>query len=236
MTIVVNHLTRMQAGYCCVAGLDVETNRHVRPVLKGQRLPTALLKRNGGPFDIGVMVDLGSVTPNAARPEVEDYVFNPATARVVKSETAQTFWDRLQRSTRPNLREIFGHKLNMRGPRSCGVDPGQGIASLGCLAVSRPSTLSIRQRAERRDQVRMRVSDEEFALDLSVTDIRLYGRDHVTPDAQAVQRTAEALERGDRAILAVGLTRPFPTSDYPPVHWLQVNNIHLEERRLWQLG
>ena len=233
MRIVINHLTRMSAGYCCVAGLDVETDHHVRPVLRGQRLRTALLARNGGPFDMGVIVDLGDVTPNATPPEIEDQVFDPETATAMNVETAQAFWQRLRRSSRPYLQEIFGHELKMRGPRSCGVDVDEGIASLGCLAVITPPTLYIRQPD---GSVRIQVADGEFDLDVSVTDIRLYGPDHTTPDDEVVRRIADVLERGAEAILAVGLTRPFASPGFPPVHWLQVNNIHLRDNPLWQLG
>ena len=32
MKIVVSHLTRMQRGTVCVAGLDVDSGQHVRPI------------------------------------------------------------------------------------------------------------------------------------------------------------------------------------------------------------
>jgi hypothetical protein len=38
MQIVINHLTRMQRGFMCVAGVDLATGRHVRPVLASQLL------------------------------------------------------------------------------------------------------------------------------------------------------------------------------------------------------
>ena len=44
MKIVVNHLTRMQPGYICVAGLDFQTNAHVRPVLAGSRLTVSFIR------------------------------------------------------------------------------------------------------------------------------------------------------------------------------------------------
>jgi hypothetical protein len=31
MQIIVNHLTRMQVGYICVAGINTANNQHVRP-------------------------------------------------------------------------------------------------------------------------------------------------------------------------------------------------------------
>jgi hypothetical protein len=54
MQIVVNHLTRMQLGYICVAGVDVSSGQHIRPVLRS-RLNVDLLARNGGPFDLGIL-------------------------------------------------------------------------------------------------------------------------------------------------------------------------------------
>ena len=45
MKIVVTQLTRMMKGYFCVAGIDLETRAHVRPVLGGARLRTMLLDR-----------------------------------------------------------------------------------------------------------------------------------------------------------------------------------------------
>jgi len=40
-----------------------------------------------------------------------------------------------------------------------------------------------------------------------------------------------------RVILRVGITRKFTGSDeYDPAHWLMVDNIHLDDDPLWQLG
>ena len=49
MRIVVNHLTRMQKGFMCVAGIDLDTRLHVRPVLDRQ-MPIDLLSVHGGPL------------------------------------------------------------------------------------------------------------------------------------------------------------------------------------------
>ena len=46
MKIVVNHLTRMQLGRICVAGVDMATGKHVRPLLRDVRLSTQRLARN----------------------------------------------------------------------------------------------------------------------------------------------------------------------------------------------
>jgi len=54
----------MQEDFICVAGFDSSFN-HVRPVIPNKRLPTSLLKENGGIFGIGAKVDLGSVIPRS---------------------------------------------------------------------------------------------------------------------------------------------------------------------------
>jgi hypothetical protein len=87
-----------------------------------------------------------------------------------------------------------------------------------------------------REVVRMALSDGDFALDLSVTDLRLYSSDGSRPDIARVRDVASRLARGVPALVSVGLTRPFSSRpDEPSVHWLQVNNIHLEDNPAWRL-
>ena len=53
MRLLINHLTRMHGGHICLAGVDLETRRHVRPMLANESLPFYFLARYGGPFEIG---------------------------------------------------------------------------------------------------------------------------------------------------------------------------------------
>ena len=239
MQIVVNHLTRMQAGDICLAGIDVETGRHVRPVLRGLNLRPHLLRRNRGPFDLAALVDLGRVTPHPEPPEVEDHFFNPAQARYRRTLDPAEFWQLLTAQAHTKLADIFGKDLTQTGLTSATVPVGGGRASLGCLAEAQVHDLYIASRPGRRDQIRLCLGDGDFDLDLSVTDLRLYGADQQTPDSDAVQRIAGLLRASAPAdiLLSVGLTRPF-TSDpsLPRRHWLQVNNIHLKQQPIWLLG
>jgi hypothetical protein len=130
--IVVNHLTRMKPGYICVAGLDLVTGRHVRPVLPG-RLTTALLARHGGPFDIASIVDLGPTQYCGQAPETEDHLFDPRRVTRIGTMGPEEFWKRLVAASATRLVDIFGHDLTQQGSSSAGVPPGKGIASLGCL-------------------------------------------------------------------------------------------------------
>jgi len=223
----------MRKGYICVAGIDCDTGRHVRPVLRVKSLSTAFLFRNGGPFDMTHIVDLGKTTHTGSPPEVEDYLFDPEMASRLGSLNPSDFWNLLYSAAKPTLLDIFGKDLIKRGSASCAVDVGKGKASLGCFVPkSRPKFI------DRPDQIRVEVRDSEFGLlDLGVTDIRLFGKDHITPYPTVVKSVAMCFDEGVNVILSVGLTRPYSSSgNFPPVHWLQVNNIHLENNPAWVLG
>jgi hypothetical protein len=83
----------------------------------------------------------------------------------------------------------------------------------------------------------MRFSDGALKVDVSVTDIRLYGTDHLTPDETMVEQVNERIRQGVNVILSVGLGRQYAAAPgVAPRHWLQVNNIHLADQPVWLLG
>ena len=83
----------------------------------------------------------------------------------------------------------------------------------------------------------MTLSDGQIEADASVTDLRLYGDDHATPDPAHLRAVAQSIAGSQGVILSVGLTRKFRSSDAAQYrHWLQVNNIHLKENPTWRLG
>ena len=237
MKLVINHLTRMQQGFICVAGIDLATGQHVRPMLPSQ-MRKAMLTRHGGPFDMACIIDLGWTKYQGTRPETEDYLFHRSAVRNLGDMPSGEFWGLLRRMAKAKLGEIFGRDLTPRGPHSYAVDVGQGIASLGCyLPPSRPRLLIERRDPSSGGRLRMQFQSGTHEFDLSVTDIRLYRDDHVTPDPDVVARVAERLQAGPELILCVGLTRPFHgTPDEPARHWLQVNNIHFADDPTWRLG
>lgn len=230
MKIVVNHLTRMQPGYICVAGLDFQTNAHVRPVLAGSRLTIDLLKRKGGPFDIAVVVDLGDAQPRGTPPEIEDHVFDPAQLTVVNELTAERFWKVLKSVSHKNLKDIFGKNLQPQR-KGCAVDEGTGSASLGCLSPATPPEVYMNGWGK----LRTKITDGTFEVDLSVTDLRLYLHDQQTPRTKVVADVQRRIKKGVGVIISVGLARAFlAKGDTARRHWLQVNNIHLEDDPAWQ--
>ncbi len=231
MRILVNHLTRMQPGYFCAAGIDLEKETHVRPVLRRGRLTTDLLSTNGGPFDVGSVLDLGPTTYAGGAPELEDYSFDPSAARWLFDDEADDYWDALDGVAQESLQEIFGPALEL-WDESGTVDVGEGNASLGCLKPEKQPWLYV----DHRGTVRMVLDYLLPSVDLSVNDLRLYERDGRTPRRNLVAGVQRRLEAGVETILSVGLTRPWQKrGDTAERHWLQVNNIHLEDDPLWQL-
>lgn len=228
MRIVVNHLTRMQPGYVCVAGVDVSSGQHIRPVLRG-RLTVDLLARNGGPFDLANVVDLGIVEHCGQVPETEDYCFDHRGAHCVRNISHTHFWELLQLVAHHDLTQVFGPALTPFR-RGCVVDLNAGEKSLGCLIPASPPRLYVNDYGK----IRAIISDSTFTADLSVTDLRLCDLDQRTPKFALAERIGAEMRSGGSVILSVGLTRPWQhPDDTVKRHWLQVNNIHFEDNTVW---
>ncbi|MDQ3647617.1 MAG: hypothetical protein M3433_03345 [Actinomycetota bacterium] len=229
MQVVVNHLTRMSAPRICVAGLDVDGARHVRPITRrADPLTRDHLTSAGGPFDLGAVIDLGRVKPNPDPPETEDHWFSPAGARRVSRLDPDEYLELLEDRCHDDLEAIFGPALH-RTDWSYAVDPGEGDASLGCLRVRRRPDLDINKYGK----LRLRLNDPEKPAFLPVTDLRLVEPDHKTLCVDAINDARERMRRGVRARLMLGLARAYQAGrDDRKRHWLQVNGLCFEDRPL----
>src|SRR5918998_5350578 len=222
----------MQPGYFCVAGVEVDMPRHVRPVLRHGRLTTDLLRPNGGPFDLGSVIDLGTTTNAGRAPELEDRRFDPSSTRWLFDDDPNDFWDALDGLAQESLQGIFGPALEL-WDESGTVDVGEGTASLGCLKPEKQPWVYV----DHRGTIRMVLDYLMPSVDMSVNDLRLYERDGRTPRRDLFASVEKRLKSGVEAILSVGLTRPWQKwGDTAERHWLQVNNIHLVDDPLWQVG
>ena len=236
MRIIVNHVTRMQHGYICVAGVEPHSGRHVRPTLNGKlRLTDSLLTTHGGPFDIASLVELGAVRSVGNAPEVEDRQFSGVEAYAIGVVSPTDFGNLLRQTARNTLTDIFGADLQQHGS-TCVVAMGKGAASLGCLALtSRPRLVVYEGTAI--PSPRLQFTDGVFDLTAAVTDLRLYESDYATLRRQVIASLNERFAQGAAVILSVGLTRPWQKPrDTAERHWLQVNNIHLVDHPVWRLG
>ncbi|MBM3315446.1 hypothetical protein FJY71_06370, partial [candidate division WOR-3 bacterium] len=208
MRIIVSHLTRMQPGFVCVAGIDPATGRHVRPVLPG-RVLTDMLGPNHGPFDIAVEVELGRVRPQPSPPEVEDCLATPSALRRVRDLPADEFWRLLTSAARQGLLEVFGADFRRHGT-TWTIEPGRGEASLGCLLPQAPPLLDVcteDYRGQPKQRIRCHVRDRDGECFPPVTDLRLYCADQKTARQDLIDDLNRRMKAGASAILSVGVTR-----------------------------
>lgn len=223
----------MSAGRICVAGVDIATAKHVRPVLN-DALPAALLERNGGPFDVGNVVDVGNPIHCPLSPKFEDYCFEQSRAKKVGIANADHYWQLLLNISKDELSEIFGDQLVITDTEKAYLPQNSGSASLGCLIPLVPPEIFV-DWEKLRVRVKTKFSGNVVSLCLSLTDIRLYQADHATPRLDLLEDLNRRMARG-KVVLGVGVGHPVKFDPYPSAHWLQVNAIHLEDNPIWQLG
>jgi hypothetical protein len=218
----------MRGTRICVAGMD-PTGRHVRPVTSSTRhLTRTLLTERGGPFEIGMILDLGKVAAAPSAPATEDHRFSVTNTKQIKRLEGEEYFHLLERVAHDDLQSIFGPDLK-RCKQTFAVDRGQGNASLGVLRPKRKIDLM----NDRYGHLRLRFNDERPSVDLPVTDIRFVEEDHKTIKWDVVEDVRWRLHSGVHVILMVGLTRPFQVKeDDDKRHWLQVNGICLADRPL----
>jgi hypothetical protein len=217
--IVVNHLTRMSGDHICVAGLDPETGQHIRPVTTSA-ITRAMLKRNGGLFDLAEIVDLGSVTPAGTPPEAEDRRFDPSKARSLGTMLWRDFWALLKARAESTLEDVFGPELERVG-RTYATPEGKGSASLGCLLLPAEQA----PRLVTSYGLRLTLPAEDAMV--AVTDLRSFEADGKTIREPIRDRLNDGMRPGRQVVLAVGLSRPFTKpGDGQSRHWLQVNNVY----------
>lgn len=225
MRILVTHLTRMHNGHICVAGIDRETCRHVRPVLRDVGIPNTVLAVHGGPFSVSAVVDVGEVGPCGQAPEVEDCFFVLENVRNVGAASDEELWALLSDLRQDSLRDIFGEALTTPAgfERSLVTPEGQGIASLGVWRPEKQPRLALEG-----EKLRVRCEWDGREKSLSLTDVRFYEPDMVTPDMQALKWWRGELAAAEEVLLCVGLGRPWAPqgSGLPRMHWLQVNGVH----------
>ena len=207
------------------------SGRHVRPVLRKGQVDWYMLQT----FRLGAIVDLGAVQAQPAPPEIEDSVFSPLACKRVGQVTPDHFWNIVCSTARTSFHEIFGNVLTSYGPTFY-VTQGCGKCSLGELRLHSSCVSLFVETYLHRPRVRLNITMRQNSLRLPVTDVRF----HHPPTWQVVEEVVHKMGAmlqsiNTDVILSVGLTRPFaPEGFLDPVHWLQVNNVHIPTDPLWQ--
>ena len=237
MEIVLNHLTRMRGERICVAGIDPASNAHIRPTTPPWDLMTRnLLRENGGPFEIGAVVDLGSTTSDGTPPEVEDRRFSTASANYVRMLSAEEYLALLDDASEPTLEAVFGDQLQRATKWKLGVPVGSGDASLGVIRGPRWQRLGVDREYGLRDGRPTRINAAVHAEDgqayAPVNDLRFFD-DRGFVDEDVVAKANARLSTGVDSFLMVGLTRPHAAGESDgEYHWLQINGLCLVDRPL----
>jgi hypothetical protein len=227
MQLVFNHITRMGAPRICIAGIDPESRRHVRPTTPSTDLITrVLLRKELGPIAMGALVDIGSVTPVPSPPESEDHAFHTANVEYIRDLDEQEFLDLLDLARDADIQTAFGPALeNVRGGYA--VEAGSGERSLAVVRACEPPTLII----DGWKKLRLYVRDLDPAPKLSVADVRFYEADHKTIRKDLIRDVNARIEDGVGVLLMLGLPHAMQMSwDDRERHWLQLNGLVLEDR------
>jgi hypothetical protein len=227
--IVIDQLTRRVAPRIGVAGIDPETERHVRPVATAHEPVTrALLAENGGPFEIGAVIDLGDAAPWPAPPETERHLFSPAATTRAGRLDADDYLALLDRVSSPDLESIFGPDL-VRLTRGYALEPGRGSASLGVLRVEAAPRLEIEHRWAR---LRIVVQIPERVA-FQVVDVRFLAENHQRLEGDLIDDVNRRMASGVGVFLTVGLGPPVQVlDDDRERRWVNVTGICLADQPL----
>lgn len=232
MKILVTHLTRMKLDHICIAGLDIANGKHVRPI-KNPTFIRADLIAGIGCVDLGRLLELKFPEARSAAPEVEDVL---CTRLLPAGEvTSEAFWQRLEAANQPDLVTAFGADLieyaTSDGP-TLTLRPGTGLASLAVFSPDVQPTLRLKENGDR-SSIRLSCLIGGTRLDLPVTDLRLH-REDGSPDLSQIEKLGALLAEGNKSLLCLGFGRAFKgRNQVDAVHWLQVNNIHMQSDPLW---
>lgn len=222
--IILNHITRMTYPRICIAGIEVEVGKHVRPVTApGDPITRSLLAEEGGPLEIGARIELGATTSVARPPETEDQRCRTTAFRSLGTLDPDEYLELLDSVAAPDLASAFGEPLQRVG-RTYAVGEGEGSCSLVCVRASGDERLT--------HNYGLRLRDSEGAL-IGVTDLRFFRSDHKTPLPELVMRANRRLMRGVPVYLMFGLSRAWAKNEEDePRHWLQLNGICLGDSPL----
>lgn len=227
MQIVLNHVTRMRGERICIAGVEPQSGRHVRPTTaKSELLTRDLLSVEGGFVEVGALVEVGDPYPQPVKPEVEDYRCSLEELRPLRRLNGTEYLDLLERVARDALEDIFGEEIYRPRRWKYAVDPGRGAASLGVLRVEQPPHFEI----DRYRKVSARLNDLQPQAYATVTDVRFFEADQKTVREDRVDDVNRRLASGVEAFLMMGLSRAVGAPGN--LHWLQVNGICLADRPL----
>ncbi|MBI5287785.1 MAG: hypothetical protein HY873_02305 [Chloroflexi bacterium] len=220
-TIVLLDVTAMSADTVCVAGLDLATDETIR--LANPQPTQRLIAALGGlaPGDI-LKVDAKRMR-NAVPPHVEDCEWNPRSLKRVGISPVSDLAKAVQSTVLTSVEQAFSEPSIKGRNGNSAWEPGSGVRSLATVSV-----LYVRACADKNNRPRLAFKDDTLAYwpGVPLQDLRVKqhqakcescGTDHL-------ERFKEEFD-ANRALIRVGLTRPFAPEGSEPLCWLQVTNV-----------
>ena len=146
---------------------------------------------------------------------------------MVRMASEERFWRFMEELSSQSLDEIFGDAMQPDGS-TASMPADSGWASLGLYRPESRTNLNARY-----GKLRVELSDPALGrLSLPLTDLRLYDLDTNTVDDRRAELLVDRLRRRT-PLLSVGVGRSWAPEGEEPRHWLQVNNIHLDDNLFW---
>lgn len=215
----------MKAPRICIAGIEVNSKRHLRPVTAPDDLITrSLLIEEGGSLQLGAGVDLGQTREVPNRPETEDHFCQTRDFDVLGVLSDREYLDLLAGVDDGDIATAFGPGLQRNG-RTYAMDLDGGDHSLACVRAGKGERLAI-------DFEKLYLRTTEGAK-VKVTDIRFFESDQKTLCRDVVTDVNDRLRDGVGAYLMFGLSRPWARpGENEELHWLQLNGVCLEDSPL----
>lgn len=215
----------MDSPRICVAGIDLTTRRHVRPVTpSSDPITRTLLRENGGPFGSGALVDIGAVVACPNAPETEDHTFATDQTKHIEDLSDDVYLEILEQISDGDLSNAFGPDLVEVRPRKFAVPAGHGSRSLAVVPVAEPK-LRINF-----GNLYLKLDPPNTPADVRVTDARFYETDHKTVRRDVVSDVNTRIASGVQVYAMLGLARPLNDADGGYVHWLMANGLCLADR------
>ena len=229
MRLLITDLTYMRGGVC-IAGINIETLKHIRPVLSYGQIQRDFIKENN--ICPGAIVRF-ALTPkrDIKPPHIEDHIFE--NAEFIKFVNQVEWYERLSACADTSLKSAFGNCIT----ENKGIIPHTDTSSLAIIKLTgniRVNFFDSDSGAILPFKMRLTFSSDGIYYHLPVTDLQFIdycnGYFLSSRKREELKRELEGLiNSSEHIFLSIGLTRPFKKSeDSQELCYLQVNSIYSE--------
>jgi hypothetical protein len=231
--IIVTDLTRFSnREKVCIAGIDIETGRCIRP------MPYIKYKicEQIGLIPGAIIEGTFSITPHTEAPHMEDMYYT--NLKYVKSCSKHEFHDILSVDSFDSVEDGFNIKLEQKQKHlPIEHDINHSIITLSV----RPKTVKITENPHKEGTIKISFCDKagKWLNYLSITDLGFYDYAMEKHGLDKLDEINKFINEQDVVFIRLGVGRAFQPKGQPNGYWLQVNGIYtfpnyFEEIRLYK--